>query len=92
MDSLVLSRTGRLILPSSLACVRRLVASVYDSRFGKGCSCCATSSSVFTGVFCIMMLFSRFVALWMSTGLPVPESMADMTEFVKLIERRGDLP
>ena len=47
---------------------------------------------MFTGVFCIMMLFSRFVALWMSTGLPVPESMADMTEFVKLIERRGDLP
>lgn len=34
-----------------------------------------------TGVSCIMMLFSRFVAFWMGTGFPVPGTMADMAEF-----------
>lgn len=32
------------------------------------------------------------MAFWMGTGLPVPESMSDMAELAKLIERRGDLP
>lgn len=89
LNSLILSRTGRLILPSSSACVRRSVASVYDSALGRVVLVVPRAPGC-TGVSCIMMLFSRFVAFWMGTGLPVAGTMADMAEFVKLIERRGD--